>query len=60
MNIPKAVNIFCGVAGVLVILFGVIVKAGMISAVPASRGLAPIILGAIIVVWSLFMKKRYH
>lgn len=54
------VNTVCGACGVLVMIFGLLVKLGMISAVPASRGMAPIVLGAIIVVWSLLMRKRYR
>lgn len=51
------INTVCGVCGVLVMTFGLLVKLNVISAVPASRGMAPIVLGAIIVIWSLLMRK---
>lgn len=54
------VNTICGICGALAMIFGLLVRMGVVSAVPASRGMAPIVLGAIIVIWSLLMRKRYR
>ena len=50
----------CGISGAAVILFGLAVKADMVSGVPASKGAVPIILGIVIVLWAFLMRRRYQ
>lgn len=54
------INAVCGIIGALVVIFGLLVRLDMIPGVSASRGMAPIVLGAVIAAWSLFMRKRYR
>ena len=60
MSFMKISNMICGISGAAVILFGMAVKADMVSGVPASRGAVPIILGIVIVLWAFLMRRRYQ
>ena len=60
MSFMKISNMICGISGAAVILFGLAVKADMVSGVPASKGAVPIILGIVIVLWAFLMRRRYQ
>ena len=60
MSFMKISNMICGISGAAVILFGLAVKAGLVSGVPASKGAVPIILGVVIVLWAFLMRHRYQ
>lgn len=60
MSFMKISNMICGISGAAVILFGLAVKADMVSSVPASKGAVPIILGIVIVLWAFLMRRRYQ
>lgn len=52
MDIKKFVNMFCLILGVSVIIFGIIVLVGRMNGVDSARGIIPIFLGVIVVLWS--------
>lgn len=60
MSFMKISNMICGISGAAVILFGLAVKADMVSGVPSSKGAVPIILGVVIVLWAFLMRRRYQ
>ncbi len=56
--LKKIVNLICMIAGIAVIVFGIAVKAGALEHVEPGRGMVPIVLGAVIVIWSLISLAR--
>ena len=58
MDVRGIVNLVCGIAGALVVLFGILVLASVIPGVVSSRGMAPVFLGGIILLWSLISGRR--
>ena len=58
MDFRSVINYICGGLGILIILFGLIVRMGMLSQVEAARGMVPIILGAVILLWSWYSQNR--
>ena len=60
MDIHKVVNIFCLIMGICVLVFACVVKAGMIDNVLPSKATMPFILGAVIVLWSIFSLLRHR
>ncbi|MDO4868892.1 MAG: hypothetical protein Q4A65_01180 [Bacillota bacterium] len=59
MNIHTVVNIICGVLGICVLIFGLIVGMGMMATVPPNKAVVLFVLGGIIVVWA-FVSQRRH
>jgi len=57
MNFRSVINWICGILGCLVIIFGIVVEMGFLN-VDSSRGMTPIVLGAIILIWSVYSEKR--
>lgn len=53
MDIKKAVNVFCLIMGVCVIIFGGVVIMGAIDNIESERGIVPIFLGGIIILWAV-------
>lgn len=58
MDFRSIINRVCGIAGICIIIFGILVKAGIIGQVEPERGMVPIILGAVIVLWSWYSQHR--
>ena len=59
MDIYKVVNIICGIAGVLVLIFGVLVALGIIGNVPPNKAVVLFLLGGIIVLWAWISNRRH-
>lgn len=59
MDIHKIVNIFCGIAGIGVVVFALVVKMGMIDNVDPSKSTLPLILGIIIIAWAAVSHMRH-
>ena len=60
MDARNIVNLICLIAGIGVIVFGILLRAGMFPQADPARGLLPIILGAIIVLWNGYSLKRHR
>ena len=58
MNVKKVVNLFCLIVGIAVLIFGCVVRAGMIPTAEPGRSLTMFVLGGIIVLWALVSMRR--
>lgn len=58
MDFRSVINYICGILGACIIVFGLIVRMGMLSQVEPARGMVPIILGAVILLWSWYSQNR--
>lgn len=58
MDVRTIVNIICAAAGLGIVIFGIIVRTGALAQVDPTRGMVPILLGAIIALWSLVGLRR--
>ena len=60
MNTIRIINQVCGILGFMVIIFGITIRTGLISGIPVQKGLVLIILGVVIVLWAIIMRRRYR
>ncbi len=58
MDFRTIINYICGILGACIIIFGLLVRLGFLSQVEPARGMVPIILGAVILLWSWYSQKR--
>ncbi len=58
MDIKKTVNIICLIAGICVLGFAALIATRIVSLIPANKSVVLILLGGIIVLWSLVSMKR--
>lgn len=58
MDFRTVINYICGILGACIIIFGLLVRMGFLSQVESGRGMVPIILGAVILLWSWYSQKR--
>ena len=60
MDLQRVVNIICLIAGIAVVLLGILVRAGMISTVEPGRSMTMFVLGGIIAIWSFLSLRRHR
>lgn len=58
MDMRSIIDLVCGVLGICIVIFGIIVRTGMLDQVDPGRGMVPIILGTVIALWSWMSLKR--
>ena len=60
MDSRDVVNLICLIVGVGAFICGVMIRAGMIPQTVPARGLVPMILGIIIVVWNGYSLVKHR
>ncbi len=61
MDLRAVINLVCGILASCCVLFGIIVRMGLLSQVVPEKGMVPIVLGGIIAIfsfWGLRKAKR--
>lgn len=58
MNVYKAVNLFCLIVGIAVLIFALVIKLGMIATIAPAKSYVLFLLGAIIIIWALISAAR--
>ena len=58
MDLQRIVNIFSLIAGIGVLILGVVVRTGALSTVEPGRSITMFVLGGIMVLWALISMRR--
>lgn len=58
MDIKKVVNIICLIAGICVLLFAALIGTRIIDWIPATKAIVLLVLGGVIVLWSLISMRK--